>query len=34
MLGWLPESASAYGADIDAMFALIYYIVGFWFLPT
>jgi len=34
MLRWLPENVSTYGADIDAMFALIYYIVGFWFLLT
>ena len=34
MLRWLPENVSTYGADIDAAFALIYYIVGFWFLLT
>ena len=34
MLGWLPENISTYGADIDAIFALIYYIVGCWFLLT
>jgi cytochrome c oxidase subunit 2 len=34
MLRWLPENVSTYGGDIDAVFALIYYIVGGWFLLT
>jgi cytochrome c oxidase subunit 2 len=29
---WFPENISTYGADIDAVFWLIFYIVGFWFL--
>lgn len=31
---WFPENVSTYGADIDGLFWLIYYIVGFWFLLT
>jgi cytochrome c oxidase subunit 2 len=31
---WFPESISTYGADIDGVFYLIYYIVGFWFILT
>jgi cytochrome c oxidase subunit 2 len=31
---WFPENISTYGADIDAVFFLIYYIVGFWFVLT
>jgi cytochrome c oxidase subunit 2 len=34
MLSWLPENISTFGGDIDAVFSLIYYIVGFWFLLT
>ena len=34
MLSWLPENVSTYGADIDALFYLIYYIVGAAFLLT
>ncbi len=34
MLRWLPENISTFGGDIDWMFSLIYYIVGFWFLIT
>ncbi|MBI3326899.1 MAG: cytochrome c oxidase subunit II [Nitrospinae bacterium] len=34
MLRWLPENISTYGGDIDSVFALIYYIVGFWFVLT
>ncbi len=33
-MNWFPENVSTYGADIDALFYLIYYIVGFWFLLT
>jgi cytochrome c oxidase subunit 2 len=34
MLSWFPENISTFGGDIDHVFALIYYIVGFWFLLT
>jgi cytochrome c oxidase subunit 2 len=34
MLSWLPENVSTYGGDIDALFYLIYYIVGIAFLLT
>jgi cytochrome c oxidase subunit 2 len=34
MQGWFPENISTYGADIDGVFYLIYYIVGFWFVLT
>ena len=29
---WFPENISTYGADVDGVFYLIYYIVGFWFV--
>ncbi len=32
MLDWLPENVSTYGADIDFLFRLIYYITGVTFL--
>jgi cytochrome c oxidase subunit 2 len=28
MLSWLPEDVSTYGADIDRLFAVIYYVTG------
>ncbi|HVN83448.1 MAG TPA: cytochrome c oxidase subunit II [Candidatus Binatia bacterium] len=31
---WFPENISTFGGDIDSVFSLIYYIVGFWFLLT
>ncbi len=34
MHGWFPEDISTYGPDIDRVFSLIYYIVGFWFVFT
>lgn len=34
MLSWFPENVSTFGGDVDAVFSLIYYIVGFWFLLT
>jgi len=34
MLSWLPENVSTYGGDIDSLFAIIYYIVGVWFLAA
>jgi cytochrome c oxidase subunit 2 len=34
MLGWFPHSISTYGADVDGVFATIYYVVGFWFVLT
>jgi cytochrome c oxidase subunit 2 len=32
MLSWLPEDVSTYGADIDRLFRLIYYITGATFV--
>jgi len=34
MGGWFPENISSFGAAIDDVFFLIYYIVGFWFVLT
>jgi cytochrome c oxidase subunit 2 len=34
MHGWFPENISTYGADVDRVFYLIYYIVSFWFVLT
>ena len=34
MMSWLPENISTYGADIDQLYALIYYIVGAWFVAA
>lgn len=34
MFAWLPENISTYGGDIDAIFKLIYYVVGVWFVAT
>jgi cytochrome c oxidase subunit 2 len=34
MLSWLPENISTYGEGIDAIIALIYYVVGVWFFLT
>ena len=34
MSNWLPESVSTYGGDIDAIFYLIYYVTGAWFVLT
>jgi cytochrome c oxidase subunit 2 len=31
---WFPEGVSTFAADIDGVFYLIYYIVGFWFVLT
>src|SRR3990172_3878365 len=28
MLSWLPEAVSSYGAEIDRLFAVIYYVTG------
>jgi cytochrome c oxidase subunit II len=30
--GWLPQNVSTFGGDIDWMFRLILYVVGFWFV--
>jgi cytochrome c oxidase subunit 2 len=32
MLRWFPENVSTFGGEIDGLFALIYWIVGGWFL--
>jgi cytochrome c oxidase subunit 2 len=32
MLDWFPENISTYGGELDGVFYLIYYIVGFWFV--
>ncbi len=34
MLRWLPENVSTFGADIDSLLYLIYYIVTIWFVLT
>jgi cytochrome c oxidase subunit 2 len=34
MQNWFPENISTYGADLDGVFWLIYYIVGVWFILT
>lgn len=31
---WLPANVSTFGGDIDGVFRLILYIVGFWFILT
>ncbi|HEU5304681.1 MAG TPA: hypothetical protein VFU40_08560 [Gemmatimonadales bacterium] len=33
-LGWLPENVSTYGADVDAIIALIWYTTVVWFVLT
>jgi cytochrome c oxidase subunit 2 len=32
MMNWLPENVSTYGADVDGVIQLIFWIVGIWFL--
>jgi cytochrome c oxidase subunit 2 len=34
MLSWLPENVSTFGADVDSVLYLIYYIVAVWFVLT
>jgi cytochrome c oxidase subunit 2 len=34
MLGWFPQSVSTYGADVDAVFRLVFWIVGAWFVAA
>ncbi len=34
MSDWFPKNISTFGGDIDFVFYLIFYIVGFWFLLT
>jgi cytochrome c oxidase subunit 2 len=34
MASWFPENISTFGADVDGVFFLIYYIVSFWFILT
>jgi cytochrome c oxidase subunit 2 len=31
-MGWLPESVSTYGGDVDSLLLLIFYIIGVWFI--
>ena len=33
-MGWLPESVSTYGGDVDSLMLLIFYITGVWFILT
>jgi cytochrome c oxidase subunit 2 len=33
-LGWLPENVSTYGADVDAIIAIIWYTTVVWFVLT
>jgi cytochrome c oxidase subunit II len=32
--GWLPQNVSTFGGDIDWVFRLILYVVGFWFVSV
>lgn len=34
MANWFPENVSTYGADVDAVFWLIFYITAVWFVLT
>jgi hypothetical protein len=34
MLNWLPKNVSTFGGDVDSVIALIYYVVGAWFVLT
>jgi len=34
MLSWLPENVSTFGADVDGVFRLIFYITAVWFFLT
>jgi cytochrome c oxidase subunit 2 len=34
MSNWFPKNVSTFGGEIDSVFYLIFYIVGFWFLLT
>lgn len=34
ILNWFPENISTYGAQLDSLFALIYYITGVWFIAA
>jgi cytochrome c oxidase subunit 2 len=34
MESWFPENISTFGGDLDGVFWLIYYVVGFWFILT
>ncbi len=34
MSNWFPKNVSTFGGEIDFVFDLIFYIVGFWFLLT
>ena len=36
MLSWLPENISTYGAEIDSLFYVVYYVtvVAFWMVAA
>jgi cytochrome c oxidase subunit 2 len=34
MAGWLPENVSSFGAEVDGVFWLIFYITAVWFFLT
>jgi cytochrome c oxidase subunit II len=34
MMSWLPKNISTFGGDIDHLFAVVYYIVGAWFIAA
>ena len=34
MAGWLPENVSSFGAEVDGIFWLIFYITAVWFFLT
>lgn len=34
MSAWFPQNISTYGADIDRLFLVVYYIVGAWFVAA
>ena len=33
-MNWLPRNVSSFGGDVDSIFALIFYVVGIWFVAT
>jgi len=34
MSAWFPQNISTYGADLDRLFVVVYYIVGAWFVAA